>query len=219
VRRKVNRLYRYQGKFVEQFVYWKLKSDPMFETLDSVVPRQGQILDLGCGYGLATHWLACFTDQRNFHGMDYDEDKIRVARRTAPGHPRIRFEVGDILEVEYPPSDVVLLLDVLHYWQPGKQQAILEKARRALRPGGRLILRDGMRAESAAHERVTFWEKIATRIGHNQTREGLNFLTLAELEEALRRAGFTDLEIKQEAGRDSNLMLIATVCPAGVDKT
>jgi 1-acyl-sn-glycerol-3-phosphate acyltransferase len=210
-RRKVNRLYRYQGKFVEQFVYWKLKGDPMFEGLDKVVPRAGKILDLGCGYGVATHWLACFTDQRTFRGVDYDEDKIRVARRTAPDHPRITFEVGDILEVDYPPCDAVLLLDVLHYWRREKQQAILEKARRALRPGGRLILRDGMRSESAAHERVAFWERIATRIGHNVTREGLHFQTLSELEGALRRAGFSNWETKREAGRDSNLMLVATV--------
>ena len=129
VRRKVGRLYRYQGKFVEQFVYWKMKLDPVFPALDAVVPRQGFILDLGCGYGLATHWLACFTDTRTFLGVDYDEDKIRVAQRTAPEHPRIQFESGDILEREYPACDAILLLDVLHYWTPEKQQLILNKAR------------------------------------------------------------------------------------------
>jgi 1-acyl-sn-glycerol-3-phosphate acyltransferase len=211
VRRKVNRLYRYQGKFVEQFVYWKLKMDPVFEALDQVVPRQGFILDLGCGYGEATHWLASFTDGRTFLGVDYDEIKIRVARRSAPGDDRIRFELGDILECEYPPCDVILLLDVLHYWAPAKQQAILDRARRALRPGGPMILRDGARAEDAAHRRVDFWERFATRIGHNQTVEGLHFQTLAELEAALKQAGFTSWEIKREAGRDSNVMFVAKV--------
>ena len=33
----------------------------------------------------------------------------------------------------------ILLIDVLHYWTPEKQQLILSKARQALRPGGRLI--------------------------------------------------------------------------------
>jgi 1-acyl-sn-glycerol-3-phosphate acyltransferase len=211
VRRKVNRLYRYQGKFAEQFVYWKLKTDPVFEALDAVVPRQGFILDLGCGYGIATHWLASFTDGRKFLGVDYDEGKIRVARRSAPGHERIQFEFGDILEYDYPPCDVVLLLDVLHYWTPAKQQAILDRARRALRPGGRLILRDGARAEDAAHRRVDFWERFATRIGHNQTVEGLHFQTLPELEAALKQAGFASWELKREAGRDSNVMFVAKV--------
>lgn len=211
VRRKVHRLYRYQGKFVEQFTYWKLRNDPVFGVLDGLVPREGFILDLGCGYGLGTHWLACFTDRRTFLGVDYDEDKIRVACRTAPDHARITFRRGDILEDEYPACDAVLLVDVLHYWVPEKQQFILEKARRALRPGGRLIVRDGARGDDAGHRRVHFWERIATRIGHNKTREGLHFLPLTELEAMLRRAGFATWELHRDGGSDSNVMLAATV--------
>jgi 1-acyl-sn-glycerol-3-phosphate acyltransferase len=213
VRRKVNRLYRYQGKFVEQFVYWKMKTDPVFEVLDAVVPRHGHVLDLGCGYGIATHWLACHTDRRTFFGVDYDEEKIRVALRTAPQNARIRFELQDLLNWEYPACDTVLLLDVLHYWSPEKQRRILSRARCALRSGGRLILREAVRAQGGAHRRVVFWERIATRIRHNKTEEGLHFQTLAELEAALRDAGFSNWEIKPEAGRDSNLLLIAFVAP------
>ena len=209
VRRKVARLYRYQRVLVEQFVYWKMRCDPMFAVLDSVVPRQGFVLDLGCGYGIATHWLACFTDQRTFLGIDYDEEKIRVAKRTAPEHARIRFESGDILEYEYPTCDVVLLLDVLHYWTPEKQQSILNKVRAALRPGGQLVLRDGARAEGEAHQRVHRWEKFATRVGMNRTKEGLHFQTQTELEAMLQRASFARWEIKAEAGNDSNVMLVA----------
>ena len=58
---------------------------------------------------------------------------------------------------------------------------------------------------------IHFWERIATRIGHNKTVEGLHFLTLPELEEALRAAGFARWEIKREAGRDLNVMLVALV--------
>ena len=210
VRRKVARLYRYQRVMVEQFVYWKMRCDPMFAVLDSVVPRQGFVLDLGCGYGLATHWLACFTEARTFLGIDYDEDKIRVAKRTAPEHPRIQFESGDLLECDYPACDVVLLLDVLHYWTPDKQQTILTKARQALRPGGGLVLRDGARAENAAHQRVHRWEKFATRIGMNRTKEGLHFQTQAELEIMLRSAGFTQWKIMSGAGNDSNVMILAS---------
>jgi hypothetical protein len=43
----------------------------------------------------------------------------------------------------------------------------------------------------------------------NRTRDGLHFLSLAELESALQRAGFASWEIKREAGRDSNIMLLA----------
>jgi chemotaxis methyl-accepting protein methylase len=141
--------------------------------------------------------------------VDYDEDKIRVVRQTALQHPRIRFEQHNLLDWEYPACDTILLLDVLHYWKPPKQQAILNQACRALRPGGVLILREAARAESEEHKRVDFWERIATRIGHNKTEEGLHFQTLAELEGQLRTAGFK--EIKREAAGDSNVLLIARV--------
>ncbi len=211
LRRKVERLYRYQGKFVEQFVHWKMKMDPMFEWLGDVVPASGFVLDLGCGYGLATHWLAQMNDARTFLGVDYDENKIRTAQRTAPGHRRIRFESRDIVEWEFPTCDTVLLLDVLHYWVPEKQELILRKACRALRPGGRLVLRDAARAGTEAHRQVERWENFATRIGHNQTKEGLNFLTIDELTDILKRAGFGGIDIKPVMAQDSNILLTASV--------
>ena len=107
--------------------------------------------------------------------------------------------------------DTVLLLDGLHYGTAEKKQLIRNKARLALRPGGRLVLREGIRAENAAHRRILCWEEIATRVGMNRTQEGLHFQTRAELEAMLRRAGFADLEIRREAGRDSNVMLVTRV--------
>src|SRR5262249_54087747 len=38
LRRKVDRLYRYQGKFVEQFVHWKMKMDPLYSAPGSAPP-------------------------------------------------------------------------------------------------------------------------------------------------------------------------------------
>jgi hypothetical protein len=50
-----------------------------------------------------------------------------------------------------------------------------------------------------------------TQLGLNRTREGLHFQTLAELETMLKLAGFTGLEIIQEAGRGANVLLVASV--------
>ncbi|MEI6083903.1 MAG: MMPL family transporter [Verrucomicrobiota bacterium] len=211
LRRKVARLYRYQGKWVEQFVYWKMRADPVFTVLDKTVPRQGLILDLGCGYGMASHWLASSGLDRQLLGVDYDADKIRTAQRSAPRNDRVRFEQADLLTWDYPPGDVVLLLDVLHYWTPDKQELILTKARQALRPGGRLILRDAARAETKAHGHVAFWEKFATQFGLNQTREGLHFQTEPELRAMIQRAGFANIQLVPSAGNDSNILLTATV--------
>jgi 1-acyl-sn-glycerol-3-phosphate acyltransferase len=211
LRRKVERLYRYQGKYIEQFVHWKLKADPLFTGLHAVVPEAGSILDLGCGHGLATNWLSYGSPDRTFLGVDYDEDRIRVARRTAPASTRIRFDVADILEWSYPRSETILLLDVLHYWTAANQQLILNKARQALAPGGRLVVRDAARQESAGHCHVERWERFACWSGHTKRGEGLHFQTIEEMTEALRCAGFSGWEIRPEGGRGSNVLLVAWV--------
>jgi SAM-dependent methyltransferase len=177
--------------------------------LDSVVP-DGFILDLGCGYGIATNWLNYCRDTRTFLGVDYDETKIRIAQQSAADMPRVRFELQNLLEWEYPQCDAVLLLDVLHYWAPDKQQLILNKARKALRPGGRLILREAAREANSEHRHVELWERFATKIGHNQTKDGLHFRTIDELTGALKEAGLTEWEINRNGGNHSNVLLVAS---------
>jgi uncharacterized protein len=213
LRRKVKRLYRYQGIFVEQFIYWKMKKDPMFSSLNGLVPRRAFVLDLGCGYGIASHWLAYGSNERTCLGIDYDEDKIRIAKRSAAEDPRVRFETGDILAIDYPQADVMLLLDVLHYWVAEKQEMILNKIAKALRPGGSLILRDAAADGTASHRKVEFWERFALFSGQTLPGEGLHFQTRDELVAALKTAGFARWEIKPEAGLGSNILIVAYVLP------
>ena len=65
MRRAVSRLYRFQGPYVSQFAYWKMKTDPLFRAVEKAAPARGGILDFGCGYGLVAHWLTLFTPERS----------------------------------------------------------------------------------------------------------------------------------------------------------
>jgi predicted exporter/SAM-dependent methyltransferase len=209
-RRAVRRLYRYQGLVVEQFVYWKLRTDPMFRLLDALVPERGLILDLGCGHGLVAHWLALGAAGRTVTGVDFDEEKLAVARRACADPVRVRFESGDIRSWSGPAADAVLMLDVLHYWRPDQQAELLARARALLRPGGRLILREGIAGEAGAGRRRTaFWERFAVAIGHNRRGEGWHYPRLSELDAALRRAGFAPPTIQPGGGSGANRLLVA----------
>ena len=53
------------------------------------------------------------------------------------------FVCGDMCELACPPSDVVVMLDVLHYVSHAEQDRLLVRVRDALAPGGRLLLRVG----------------------------------------------------------------------------
>jgi len=208
--RAVSRLYRFQGPYVSQFAYWKMKTDPLFRAVEKAVPARGEILDVGCGYGLVAHWLTLFHPGRRVRGVDFDADKIRVAQVTARANPQVSFERRDLLEwPEYPACDCALLCDVLHYFPPDLKADVLRKIFAALRPGGCLIIRDAMAQEDSAHRAVARSEKWAVWFGQNRTRHGLHFANEKTHLALLREAGFLKVEIRTEAGLGSNKLLVA----------
>ena len=209
-RRAVSRLYRFQGPYVSQFAYWKMKTDPLFCAVEKAVPASGEILDLGCGYGLVAHWLTLFTPGRRVCGVDFDVDKIRVAQVTARANPQVSFEQRDILEwPEFPACDCALLCDVLHYFPHELKAEVLCKVFQALRPGGCLIIRDAMANKNSSHRAVARSEKWAVRFGQNKTRHGLHFENEKNHLALLRETGFLKIEVRNGAGLGSNSLLIA----------
>ena len=208
--RAVTRLYHFQGPYVAQFAYWKMRTDPLFQAVDREIPESAEIFDAGCGYGLVAHWLTAFHPARRVHGVDFDPDKIRVAQMTAAANPRVRFESRDLLEwTEYPACDRALLCDVLHYFPNEQKAAVLRKIHAALRPGGWLVVREAMAREDAAHQAVARSEKWGVWLGQNRTRHGLHFADQATYEMLLREAGFTEIKIRTGSGLGSNTLLLA----------
>ena len=210
-RRAVSRLYHFQGPYVSQFAYWKMKTDPLFRAVEKAAPARGEILDLGCGYGLVAHWLTLFTPERRVRGVDFDAGKIRVAQATARANARVSFERHDILEwPEFPACDCVLLCDVLHYFPHELKAEVLRKMFQALRPGGCLIIRDAMASENSSHRTVARAEKWAVRLGQNKTRHGLHFEDEQAHLTLLRAAGFAQINTRKNAGPGSNALMVVS---------
>jgi SAM-dependent methyltransferase len=208
--RAVSRRYRLQGAYISHFAFWKMKTDPLFVAVDAAVPMRGEILDVGCGYGLMAQWLTLAAPERRVLGVDFDAEKIRVAQAVARTNQQTTFAHRDLLDgAEFPPCDTALLGDVLHYFPDAVKAELLQRIFAALRPGGRLVLRDAMAEETSAHRTVTRWEKIAVRLGQNRTHHGLHFTDEPTHRALLCAAGFADVEIRRETGRGSNRLLLA----------
>ena len=157
------------------------------------------------------HWLTLFTPERRAHGVDFDVEKIRVARVTARSNPRVTFERRDILEwPEYPACDCALLCDVLHYFPRDLKAEVLRKVFAALRPGGCVVIRDAMAREDSGHRAVARAERWAVRFGQNKTRHGLHFEGEETHLALLREAGFGKVEVRSGSGLGSNLLLVAS---------
>src|SRR5204862_5937206 len=99
--------------------------------VERFVPRQGFIVDLGCGHGLFACLLREAAESRRVLGIDLDERKIEVARGAVRDTQWLRFEVGDIIKDPPPHCDAVTIVDVL-YLLPFEDRHRIAMRRRVL---------------------------------------------------------------------------------------
>ena len=149
--------YRAAGRYAFHFARGKLKHDPAFFAIlrERMILDDARVLDLGCGQGILLSTLIAATrcyesgvwpddwpappTRLQLHGIDLLPGDIRRARLALD--ERVIFEGGDIRDTPFPDSDVVVILDVLHYVARREQEEVLFRVAECLGDSGRLLLR------------------------------------------------------------------------------
>ena len=120
--------------FLSKFKFWE---EP-YEAVDRLLPTRGKILDLGCGEGLLSNYLAIASLQRKIFGIEIASERLMRAKK---GIKNASFSVGDIIKVPYPKSDAVVLFHVLHHLSSkNAQEEVIKKAKDSLEKKGKLII-------------------------------------------------------------------------------
>ncbi|MBM3293351.1 MAG: class I SAM-dependent methyltransferase [Candidatus Aminicenantes bacterium] len=140
-KRAVIRFLRGAGPMTKAYLRIKLRICPLLRA-EAYFPDRGEFVDLGCGNGLFPAILKLGAPDRRILGLDLDERKIASARKALAGVPGLDFRAGDAAAFDFPPADVYSLVDVLYLLSFDTQDAVLAKCRDALRPGGRLIIKE-----------------------------------------------------------------------------
>ena len=117
----------------------------LLSVLDLLLPEEGRILDIGCGFGLFAAYFAQTQPARRIVGIDPDARRIGLAERTAArlgleGHTFLA-EDARSLKVEGP-FDAAYVLDVMHHIPKDEQLALLTRLRDLLAPRGVLVIKD-----------------------------------------------------------------------------
>ncbi len=132
-----------------------------------------KILDLGCGPADVLNYLPAV----NYTGLDINPEYINSAKKRFGS--RGRFLCGDVgqtaIEGEQGTFDLVLATGVIHHLDEVQAAALLDLARRALRPGGRLVTFDGCRVPQQS--RLSRWLLARDRGKFVRSRE--EYLRLA----------------------------------------
>ncbi len=91
-----------------------------FSNIEKIIPK-GNIVEIGCSYGLTSAYL-CMKG-RIVTGFDIDDERIKLAKKIWK-LPNIRFKVASLLEtVAIKKNQILLAVDLLHH-VPLEQQKI-----------------------------------------------------------------------------------------------
>ncbi|MCU4154363.1 MMPL family transporter [Carboxylicivirga sp. A043] len=200
--------YIYKGPVLEWYMRVKIRLEKNYRFYDELVPKQGKIIDVGCGYGFLANMLSYTAPQREIVGWDYDGDKIAVARQVAEDNECISFYEKDVVAEEFEAADTFIFNDVLHYFSKEKQLQVLEKALNNLNDKGTIIIRDAD-TELKKRTRVTrLTEFFSIRLlGFNKMDYELDFVSSEVIKEFAREKGL-GFEKVDNAKYTSNLTYI-----------
>jgi SAM-dependent methyltransferase len=185
----------------------------------SYIPRDGRIIDAGCGFG---KWVI-YLHRRGHNILGIDNNDLAVSK-LKEFDPTLQVEKGDILATGYPDHsfDAYISMGVVEHFEEGPQLA-LKEASRILKPGGlifvsvptvnvlRLVVRQPMRnvlhgllgmpgrlialAGRFARRQPALTEPEGTRRDHTKYRHFLEYrYSKREMEAFLREAGFEIVE-------------------------
>jgi len=114
-----------------------------FELIEKYVPKNGTVVDIGCGYGIFANYLALKSTNRNVVGIDLIQKRISIAKKIYGQSTNLNFFCSNITDTQLPKADVITAIDVLHHIPSHDlQNKLLKSCYSVLKEGGKLILKD-----------------------------------------------------------------------------
>jgi 2-polyprenyl-3-methyl-5-hydroxy-6-metoxy-1,4-benzoquinol methylase len=132
----------------------------LLSVMDLLLPDEGRILDVGCGFGLFAAYFGQTHPRREIVGIDPNARRIAMAERVARSLdlPRHTFIAGDVRDAKLEGRfDAVYVLDVMHHIPADAQRGVLTRLHDLLVPGGVLVMKD---ITTEPHHQLLFTEAL-----------------------------------------------------------
>lgn len=154
-----------------------------FSLIESYMPKNGVIIDLGTGEGVMATHLALSSSRRRVIGLDLNRQKVYLAKRLTKNISNITFEVKDATK-GLPGANGFVLSDFLHHVPKSKHGALLKSIYNSLNAKGVMVIKE-----------IDTNNKLRARISRIfdfmfYPNETINFLNADSLIRTLTKIGF-----------------------------
>ena len=124
--------------------FWILRQR-FLDEIGQYLPETGEVLDIGCGFGLFSLYYGATGPGRFVRGIDVNERRIGMARRAAArlGLENVVYSGGDARDFKGDgEAAAAYMLDIVHHIPPEAVAPLLSRLARCLPPGGTLLVKD-----------------------------------------------------------------------------
>jgi 2-polyprenyl-3-methyl-5-hydroxy-6-metoxy-1,4-benzoquinol methylase len=161
--------------------------------VDAEVPRRGRVLEVGCGHGLISAYMALSSSDRQVSGIDIDARKIAVASHALshidPASAHLEFHHAAAGELPDRDWDAIVIVDVLYLLDRPAEFALLDDCVERLSEHGVLVVKETDVAPRWKHRLAKTQEIVATKILRITAGSSLSFTPVAEIADHLRSLG------------------------------
>lgn len=168
--------------------------------IEERVPITGRVLDVGCGHGLLSIYMALRSPSRRVLGVDVDAAKIGTAQRVSGelGMQEADVSFDCITPGELPagPFDAIVVADVLYLLRPDDRAALLARCVDELAPDGVLLVKEIDTKPRWKARVAVLQERLATGVLGITEGDTVDFGDPGEMAEVLRSRG---LEVTQRS--------------------
>jgi len=127
------------------FVRFTIIKPDLLDQISDLMPRDGDFLDLGCGFGLFPIYYGLKDRERHITGIDKNKNRIREARAVAKKFNlhNLKFINKDLMDGLFSGTyDVIYTFDLLHHIPNKVSENLMRHIYNKLRKGGTLIIKD-----------------------------------------------------------------------------
>jgi len=164
---------------------------PIIDVIERYIPKNGLIVDLGCGYGIISHLLSLSYPDREFIGFDISKSRIDVAQKT--NSDNAKFWLSDIRDAQFPICNAIIIIDILYLLPYQDQESVLIKCFERLEQKGTLIIKDTNKSSDWKFYWTYIEEKIKTKFrlyGKEINKSSLYYRSIDDFINLLQNIGF-----------------------------
>ncbi len=111
------------------------------------IDEPAEVLELGCGMGFNSDFLARKFPNSKFHGIDITSKHLKRAMEKAAKLPNMYVKFGDFHKIEYPDNTFDLAFEMESICHTDTPEVVLGEIYRVVKEGGKFMLFEGFRSD------------------------------------------------------------------------